>query len=125
MAQLHGRVTEISEKFKELLSQVEAVEELVRRLCTDNAEAFKLQADLICSKVQSSQDFSHDLYAELRGRMMQNHADAWSADEKRAQSLAEVVLISLSPQIERMKDDLMALVGEKAVEVFRGDSQRD
>jgi hypothetical protein len=61
-------------------------------------------------------------HEDLRTLAAQNHADAWNADELRAQSLAEVVLLSISPRIEAMKREVLALVGEKAVEVFRAQS---
>jgi hypothetical protein len=61
-------------------------------------------------------------HEDLRTLAAQNHADAWNADELRAQSLAEVVLLSIYPRIEAMKQEILALVGEKAVEVFRAQS---
>ena len=104
-------VAELSNKCGAIQRRLEALDNLVRDLHTDSWNANALRTEAVQAEIQSRTDRLHDL-------VTQNHADTWNADEKRALGLADVVLISLTSQVESIKQDLIALVGEKAVEVF-------
>jgi hypothetical protein len=101
LTELRRHTSDLSAALGVIQRRLEALDNLIRDLHTDswNANALRTEA--------------------IQKLITQNHADTWDADEKRALSLADVVLISIAPQIESLKRDLIALVGEKAVEVFR------
>lgn len=109
-----------------VIAEANGIQRLVGQLNDDSAYAAKFRHESAISIASqnhaslaalASQD-----HASLVALVSQNHADMWDADERRALSLADVVVLSMTPRIEAMKQDLLALVGEKAVEVFREQS---
>jgi hypothetical protein len=116
-SELSKSLGEISGSVSVIVRRVEALDALVRDLHTDAWNANALRTEAINSEIAGRTDRLHAL-------ITQNHADTWEADEKRALGLADVVLLSIAPQIEAIKRELIALVGEKAVEVFHEESRR-
>ena len=101
LSEIRDRVSELTSALAAIQRRLEALDNLVRDLHTDSWNANALRTESVVELIKK------------------NHADTWNADEKRALGLADVVLISLSSQVESIRQDLIALIGEKAVEVFR------
>lgn len=79
-------------------------------------------ADMARKRHEDLRELASQNHADMHRLVSQNHADSWEADERRALSLGDAVLISIDPKIESLKREVIALVGEKAIEVFRKQS---
>jgi hypothetical protein len=141
---LAGRVSNLEMQLASLQNEVEVLrqvsENLISLVRENHRETLGLVRQSASSlesavsiKVSDTQAFITQLnddaadmarlhHQDLRTLATQNHADAWNADQLREQSLADAVLLSVTPRIEAMKREILALVGEKAVEVFRAQS---
>lgn len=109
-----------------ILAETARVQQLVIRLNDDSSQAAMGRHEDLRTLLGQNHEGLVGLvsqnHKDLVGLVSQNHADMWDANERRALSLADVVVLSITPRIEAMKQDLLALVGEKAVEVFREQS---
>lgn len=112
VSEIHERVSALGANLNNVQRRLDAIDQLIRDLHTDSWNANALRSEAVQVEIRRNSDRLHQLIS-------QNHSDMWEADEKRALSLADVVLISMVPQIDAIKRDLTALIGEKAVEVFR------
>ncbi len=134
LSMLESQVSETAKTITSIRQSLAQLDALVRQLHADawnvnalRAEALQNVIHVETSRVQDLVRMLNDDAAtaagarhdDLRSLISQNQADNWAADEKRALSLADVVLLSLDPAIEKMKQEILILVGEKAVEVFR------
>jgi hypothetical protein len=119
---LVARVDEISQHLNAVSRKISDLDSLTRTLHTDSWNAAGLRAEAASNELKLRFESLDQLIRSLDHSQIelirQNHADIWEADEKRALSLADVVLLSLSPQLEAMRREVIALIGEKAVEVF-------
>lgn len=109
---LAARIDEISQHLNAVSRKISDLDSLTRTLHTDSWNAAGLRAEANSNELKLR-------FESLENLVRRNHTDNWEADEKRALSLADVVLLSLSPQLEAMRREVIALIGEKAVEVFR------
>jgi len=145
---LETKLTETGRSVNAIRQMIERLDTLIRELHTDTWNVSAIRAETIQGVIQTEahriqelvrrlNDDEHEFVRRLNddgaaaaterhehlfSLISKNHADTWDADEKRALSLADVVLLSMTPRIESMKQELMALIGEKAVEVFREQS---
>ena len=134
ISDVRSQLTETNKSVNALRKEISQLDALVRQLHADawnvsgvraealqgviQVEAHRIQ-ELVRQLALDEELTSKERHAHLSALATQNHADMWDANERRALSLADVVLLSMSPKIEEMKQDLIALIGEKAVEVFR------
>lgn len=118
LSDIQTRIEALGLSVSSVQRRLETLDNLIRDLHTDSWNANALRTERLQDEIRNSANLTRELSDGLIRRVMQNHADTWEADEKRALSLADVVLISIAPQIDAIKRDLIALVGEKAVEVF-------
>lgn len=140
LAELESRLHETKQSVESVRKMLERQDALIRQLHADSWNVNGIRSESIQGVVQieASQlqqlirQLNDDASAALAERfghlhrlIEQNHADNWDADERRALSLADVVLLSMTPRIDSMRQELIALVGEKAVEVFRERSKED
>ena len=75
--------------------------------------------DQVMKRQQALDELIRDLHTDSWNLKTRLHADSWAAHDKRALSSAEAVALSLKPEILAMRDEVIAIIGEKAVEVFR------
>ena len=92
----------------------EKLDALADRLTDLERRVGGIRADL-----QSLDQLLRQLHTDSWNLAQQQHADMWAAQETRALNFAENVVLSMQPQLDSIRRELLALVGEKAVEVFR------
>lgn len=133
VAKIETEMSETRRVLDAIHRKIEGLDSLVRQLHAEswNVNATRAEAiqNVIVAETARVQQLVGQLNDDVRLRhedlwalISQNHADMWNANELRALSLADVVVLSITPRIEAMKQDLLVLVGEKAVEVFREQS---
>ncbi len=89
------------------------------RAVEDQLTVLSSRLEIVMAKQQALDALVRELHTDSWNLKTRMHSDMWAAQEKRALSLAEAVVLSVQPEIRAMRDELIALVGEKAVEVFR------